>query len=316
MIKQNETHDKIVQVLEEKGPSLPIQISKEIGMSSLFISAFLSELTNEKRINVSHLKVGGSPLYFLNGQEEQLENFYKFLHPKEAETFLLLKTHKILKDSEQEPAIRVALRSIRDYSVGFKKDEEIYWRYILVPESEINDILRPPKKKDVLMPDSKEEDISTPDLKIKENPKPKIIKKQIQKTEIPKTEQKPKVQEEFQNPLAVEETVKPKKQKQKSDFVEKVIEKLNKYYQIIQEKDYKAKEYNCLIQINSDLGPINFLTQAKDKKSVSETDLKKLLATAQSIPLPALFIYTGNLSKKAQEYAEQYASILKVLKID
>ena len=79
MIKQNETHDKIVLVLEEKGPSLPIQISKEIGMSSLFISAFLSELTNEKRINVSHLKVGGSPLYFLNGQEEQLENFYKFL---------------------------------------------------------------------------------------------------------------------------------------------------------------------------------------------------------------------------------------------
>ena len=88
MIKQNETHDKIVQVLEERGPQLPIQIAKEIGMSSLFISAFLSELTNEKRIKVSHIKVGGSPLYFLDEQEKQLENFYKFLHPKEAEAFI------------------------------------------------------------------------------------------------------------------------------------------------------------------------------------------------------------------------------------
>ena len=48
----------------------------------------------------------------------------------------------------------------------------------------------------------------------------------------------------------------------------------------------------------------------------NETDLKKLLSTAQSIPLPALFIYTGKLSKKAQEYTKKYSSILKALKIN
>ena len=70
MIQQNETHNKIIQVLEENGPSLPIQIAKKLQMSSLFISAFLSELTNENRVKVSHLKMGGSPVYFLSGQEE------------------------------------------------------------------------------------------------------------------------------------------------------------------------------------------------------------------------------------------------------
>ena len=137
MINTNEVHGKIIEILDKKGPSLPITIAKQIGMSSLFISAYLSELTDEKRIKVSHLKVGGSPLYFLDNQEEQLEKFYKYLHPREAEAFLLLKKKKILKDSEQEPAIRVALRSIRDFSIGFKQGEEIYWRYFSTPESEI-----------------------------------------------------------------------------------------------------------------------------------------------------------------------------------
>lgn len=141
MIENSEVHDKIIEAINNKGPSLPIQISKLIGMSSLFISAFLSELTDEKRIRVSHLKVGGSPLYFMAGHEEQLEKFYKFLHPKEAEAFLLLKKERVLKDSEQDPAIRVALRSIRDFSAGFKKDEEIYWKSILIPEQEINQLL-------------------------------------------------------------------------------------------------------------------------------------------------------------------------------
>jgi len=287
MLDPKEVHKKIIDELNEKGPSLPINLSKQIGMSSLFISAFLSELTNEKRIKISHLKVGGSPLYFLEGQEEQLEQFYKFLHPREAEAFLLLKKNKILKDSEQEPAIRVALRSIRDFSIGSKQDEEIYWRYFSVPESEI----KLSTKKQPPLP-SKE--------KTKENPK-KIVKSKKQIT--------------FNNPLVIKEKIKPKKEKPKSEFVQKIIHILNNNYQIIEEKEYKPKEYNCILQIKSELGPISFLTQAKDKKSVSETDLKKLLSNAQSIPLPALFIYTGKLSKKATEFAEKYFSVIKLRKI-
>ena len=131
-----ETHNKILAILQDKGPSLPINIAKEMQINSLFASAFLSELSQEKRIKVSHLKVGGSPLYFLEGQEQQLEPFHKFLHPREIETFQLLKENKILKDSEQEPTTRVALRSIRDFAVGFKKNEEIFWKYYLDSEEE------------------------------------------------------------------------------------------------------------------------------------------------------------------------------------
>lgn len=287
MLKANDTHKKIIEILRIKGPSLPIQISKQIGLSSLFVSAFLSELAGEKRIKISNLKVGGSPLYFLDGQQEQLEKFYKYLHPKEAEAFLLLKEKGILKDSEQTPAIRVALRSIRDFAMGFKKDDEIFWRYAFVPENRIMELL-------------------------KKAPEPKKIKEKI-KLEAQKA--KPAIEI---RPLKIQGELKKetkKKQKPKSEFVLKVIQILNSNYKIIEEKDYKTKEYNCIIQINSNLGLINFFTQAKDKKTISEADLRKLLSHAQAISLPALILYTGKISKKSQEFVEKYYSILKTRRI-
>lgn len=282
MINANETQEKIINILEETGPSLPIQIANKIGISSLFISAFLSELANEKRIKISHLKVGGSPLYFLEGQEEKLEEFHKYLHPKEAEAFILLKKNQILKDSEQEPAIRVALRSIRDFSIGFKKQDEIYWKYMLASESEISK---------------------------SSQKKAKSIKNQENSQKPVKTSTTT-----FQNPLIIL-SKKQKKQKTKSEFVLKITNILKTNFKILEEKDCKVKEYNCIIQINSNLGPINFLTQAKDKKTISESDLKKLLSNAQKIPLLAFMIYTGKLSKKAEQYAKEYYSVLKVKKI-
>src|SRR3989344_2386859 len=302
---ENQTPKKIIEIIQRRGPSLPMSLAKELRMNSLFISAFLSELASEKKVKVSHLKVGGSPLYFIEGQEEKLEPFHTYLPQKEIEAFQLLKLNNILKDAEQEPAIRVALRSIRDFAVGFKKDNEIYWRDYLISEEEVERLLEPKQK----VPEIKKEIIK---------PKPKVYEKkpkqEVQQI-IPIKQKKPREKEEtFQNPLVIQEE-KPEKQKQKSEFVQKTINLLNQKFKILEEKDYKSKEYNCILQINSELGTINLLTSAKDKKTISEADLKKLLSDAQKIPLSAFLLYTGTLSKKAKEYLNKYSSILKAKKI-
>src|SRR3989339_472653 len=69
-LKQN-----IISIIQNKGPSLPIHIAKGTGLIMLFASAFLSELLSEKRIKISHLRVGSSPIYYLSGQEPQLERY-------------------------------------------------------------------------------------------------------------------------------------------------------------------------------------------------------------------------------------------------
>jgi hypothetical protein len=315
MIQVNEAHSKIMSILERRGPSVPMQLANEMHLNSLFISAFLSEMVDGGKIRVSNLKVGGSPLYFIDRHEPQLERFYTYLAPKEAEAFLLLKKNKVLKDRDQEPAIRVALRSIKDFSFSLSFDEELYWRYYLVPELEARTLLTAMKTPPVI---EKKEEPQAPEMRkeivIQIPVQEKIVEKEPVKTKAKKTSKKPE-DEMFENPLVIKREV-VKKEKAKSAFVLKVIEFVNKHsIKLVEEKEHKAKEYLCIVEINSELGPLNFYTCAKDKKIISEDDVKKLLSDAQKIPLPAFILYTGEMSGKAKEYLKKYSSILKAKKI-
>lgn len=307
MQNTDETKKRIIAFLQNKGPSIPVQISREMRMDTLIVSALLSELIDAKKIIMSNLKVGGTHLYLLVGQEPMIENFQQYLHPKEQEALGLLKKNRILKDSEQDPAIRVALRSIKDFSFSFKKDEDFYWRYLTVTEQEVKDILEPPIK--LIKKEVKEE--IKPEIKIE-------LKEEVREKKRERIKKPELTLPNFENPLALKpKEPKPEKIKPKSEFVLKAIEFLEKNkFIIIEEKEYKAKEYNCISQIKTELGPIDFLTQAKDKKTISDSDLDLLLRQAQTIPLPALMIYPENLNKKAIEYEKKYYSILKTKKIE
>ena len=129
LIKEN-----IIKFLEQKGPSLPVFIAREIKEDMIFCSAFLSELLGDKKIKSSNMKIGSSSLFYLPGQEEGLENFANYLKSKEKEAFARLKEMGILKDAEQEPAIRVALRAIKDFAIPFEREGEIFWRYFIFKE--------------------------------------------------------------------------------------------------------------------------------------------------------------------------------------
>ena len=67
--------DKIINFLKIKGPSLPVHLSKEINQSTLFTSAFVSELLAERRLKNSHMKIGSSSLHYIAGQEPRLEKY-------------------------------------------------------------------------------------------------------------------------------------------------------------------------------------------------------------------------------------------------
>jgi len=308
-----EIKDKILDFLKTNGPSLPVQISRHISMDSIFASAFLSELLSEQKLKISSMKVGGSPLYYVNGTEEKLEKYSEYLKSKEKEAYELLKEKKFLKDKNQETAIRVALRSIKDFAKPFEYKENLIWRYFLKNKEEYYEKEEPKKKEEIKL--------SEPIVKIAPE---KLEEKEIGRKEINpiQTDTKkeieriiPKEEHIFQNPLAKKEEPK-KKEKPKSDFVIKVLEFLkNQNWTVIKEISHKQKECNCLVKINSDLGPIIFYTNAKDKKSVTENDLNKVLREAQAIPLPAFHLSTGEPNKKAIETLEKFNSVLKYKKI-
>jgi len=79
----------ILSILKQRGPSLPVHIARETSLSILFASAFLSELLSERKIKISNMRVGSSPIYYILGQENQLENFSLHLNNKEKEAFTI-----------------------------------------------------------------------------------------------------------------------------------------------------------------------------------------------------------------------------------
>lgn len=277
----SELKEKIVLVFKKRGPSLPVHVAKETGLSILFASAFLSELLSERKIKMSDMRVGSSPIYFTPGQEIMLEKFSEYLKSKEKEAFIFLRERKFLKDSEQEPAIRVALRAIKDFAIPFRKDEEIYWRYFIIPETEFK---------------SQKKEAS------------KVIK--IKKPAI-KIEKKESDLDIFKKPKDSS-----KKIKEKSEFVTKVLDFLkSKDLELLEEIESKKKEFLGIIKINTSLGDIKVLIIAKDKKKITKSDIELALQKNNTYKKIVLLVSTGEINKNVKEFLDKYKDIVRFLNI-
>jgi hypothetical protein len=300
---------KILEVLRARGPSLPVQLAREAGISSLFAGAFLSELAREGLLKISNMKVGGSPLYYLKGQEGQLENFYKYLPGKEKEAFTLLKNNKILMDKNQEPAIRVALRNLKDFAVPFRNNEDIFWKFHSMSNESVKEIFDEKSREEK----GKEE---------KEKPKKQEKKQQEKPAKKREEKERPKKQENLEKQLLKikeksKEEGKEKDKKEKSKFVGEVIDFFDdRNIQVLEEIEVKKKEYVCKVRVNSTLGKIDFFCVAKDKKRITESDLRLIFQKSQNEKLPSLIIYPKNISKKAELYAEDCGSLLILKKLE
>jgi len=277
--------DQIINLIQRRGPSLPVHISNEIKQSMLFSSAFLSELLSEKRIKISNMKVGGSPLYFLSGQEPQLEKHAHHLKSREKDAFELLKRSKFLRDKNQEPAIRVALRSIRDFAIPFKKNEEIFWRFFIFPISEFRMPSPPTTSKK-----PQKEAITPPAKKLEIFDKPK--KKEIKKTTKKKTTISQKKNEKFFN------KVKEYLTQEKIEIID--ILGFNKTDLILKVNE-KDKE-KLLITYN--------------KKRITEADIIKAHKKAQEYNLPYIIFSLGEPTKKLTNFIQAIKDLDKLKKIE
>ena len=86
--------EQILQLIRMKGPVIPSDISKQIGQNLMMTSAMLSELSSKKQLIVSNLKVGGTPMYYIPGQEAKLQDFANKLGTHERAAYELIREKK------------------------------------------------------------------------------------------------------------------------------------------------------------------------------------------------------------------------------
>ncbi len=280
--------EKILGFIKIKGPVLPVQISKEIGSNILMASAHLAELTANGKLKASAIKVGGSPLYYIPGQEDMLQRFTENMNDKEKKAFDLLMQGKILRDSEQEPVIRVALREIKDFAVplnvSYGDKSEVFWKWHLIADSEAEQAI---KSK---MNPSKE-------------PAEKIIKEDAVEKAMAKDEAQLKEGKVETLKKPIEKEIKPRQKGKEGDFfleIARFFEK-NKINVLGNEVIKKNSEMDFIIEIPSAVGSLQYYCKAKNKKSISDSDLSSAYVKGQFKKLPVIVLSAGDLSAKAKE---------------
>ena len=280
----SEIKNRIVSLISKKGPSLPVAIARETGINTLFASAFLSELISDKVIKMSNMKVGSSSIYFVPGQETLLENFSNFLKSKEKDAFSLLKNRKVLQDSEQEPAIRVALRAIKDFAIPFKNDGEVYWKYFSVANEDVTNMF------EAKMPAAEKKEQAVL--------KPKEVQAKIAEKPAKKAEKEP-----------VRKKVSGKKAPQSEKFLEKIREFLSKSQVDILSIESMAKDELVLkIRENGE----ECLLIAFNKKRITEKEIVKASKRASQTGLRYSVVSFGKVPKKTLEILEALKSMNRV----
>lgn len=303
MINVEEVKVQILKTLDMVGPSLPIQIAKTTGLSPMFASAILSELVGAQKVKMSKLKYGSTPLYFIPGQEQRLENFAdENLSAGEKVAYHKLKEEKIIDDIKQEPAMRVALRSINDFAVPIRFQDKIIWKYKFISNEEAKDILdqrfngkeKPEVKVEKEIPVEKEPEIE--EEVVIERPKVKLIpeKEEVEEPRVKTIKTKKKV--ETTNEFLVE--------------VKSFLDK--KDIELVKEIESKKKDVTAIIRINSDLGKISFLLIAKDKKKLNLTDLTMAYQKAITHKMPCYLLSRSESSRAIEDFLEEHKNLLKL----
>lgn len=266
--KADELKSKTLDYVKRNGPVLPIQISREIGRDSFFAGAILSDLFSSKQVLLSHAKIGGSKIYYVKGQEPKLEILYNYLPMKEKEAYNLLKNKKVLRDSEQEPSIRVALRSLKDFAkpleINFGGSQEIFWRWHLIDDNEARNIARE-------------------DYFGKEKPE---LQKDLIKQEKKTRQRRGSVEDLFLKNV-------------REHLARNNIDVLS----VINTK--KNKEAELIVRFSSVAGVLNYYLFAKSKKKITEADISMAYNKAHSRKMPLFFLTDGDIAKKSKEYLER-----------
>ncbi len=302
-----QTKERIIRFLRIKGPSIPVYIAKEISQSILFTSAFLSELLGDKKIKTSNLRVGSSPVYFIPGQEFQLEKYSEYVKGKEKEALLLLKEKKFLEDLTQQPAIRVALRQIKDFAIPFKKNDKIYWRYFKVNENDFEN-----KDKTIVEKDIKE-------IEKKEDEEEKEIDIFDKKPKEVKDKPKEDIKEEKPRTVSRKKATKKKITKKKSNS--KASEKFfNRIKDFLSKKDIEIIEIESfgsdyiVLKINEEREEKILI--AYNKKRMTEKDFFNAHKKIKESNLKYILLAGGDLPKKITSFIDAVKNLERAEKFE
>jgi len=318
-----DVQDKIISLLKDGGPTIPSKVAKHINTNILFASAHLSDLVSQGKVLISNLKIGGSPLYYLSGQEARLYDFaLGNLNTKDLKVLDKLKEKKVLRESSLDLLSKVSLRSLKDFAVplkvNFYGNVELFWKWHLLPQEETNQAIHDLLEKSIDR-EKKVEPVEEPKKEKEEIEEPIPVVNEEAPKKIPKAESL----QEVQKTLTGEKKLSKKKKtavKHKKARQDELLLQIERYFKkldvAINEHKIirKDSELDLLVNVPSVVGDIIYFCKAKNKNKCDERDISSAYMESLMKKVPLLFLYSGELTKKAKLMIESKAFENAVIK--
>ena len=129
---------------------------------------------------------------------------------------------------------------------------------------------------------------------------------------IPETRQETLVEPVINKEEKIPEklAMKVKRERVPDNSFQKVVDYFKENNIVLVEKKGKKNDAECIVKIPSKVGEIICYCRAKFKKSITDGDISAAYIQAQYKGQPLLFLYSGELSKKANEMLAGYPNII------
>lgn len=323
--------NQVFELVQAKGYVVPSDLIRQFHVDTFIMGAVLSDLVHDKKLLVSTVKIGGSPVYYPPEQKQKLVELSRYLNEKDRSTFALLQEQKVLLDEQQTPLIRVSLRNIKDYAkpieVTANGITHLFWKWYLSSDEEVHALL-----KNLLIPLHAAKNVQSipsvvapaplsipsPAVQVVSEPHPPSIEKKKIKKVLPK--QEPQKQEMPQEPHSVVPLIPQQqlltKQLPADPFAQQVAQFFTKKGMRLADFTLVKKgELDCLVEIPSPVGSILYFCKAKNKKKCSEGEVATAFVAAQLKKLPAMLLTPSELPKKVQQKVTAEYPNMKILQL-
>ncbi len=295
------TPEEVLQAVRQLGPVVPNKIKQHLAQpDSMLINIYLSDLQKEGKVRLTHVQLGTSSFAYTPEHIPKLESLIDHLNEKDRRVAKRLKEEQIMRASTQDPLTRVALQNIKDFAkplhVKTTQGEETFYKWYLLSTEEAQE-----KIKRLLGIQTTQQEVPTPRKEeVPQDPPEKTNKQQ------PRAQQKPSAEQQKKAPTQQKTEQQQALIQAESDFAQQLLTYFKDKNITVLSLDEvrKNSEIDAKIRLPTPVGNITYYCKAKSKKSSNDGDLAAAILTAKSKMLPALYITTGTVTKKAKENNE------------
>ncbi len=316
--------EEIYEFVKNNGPVLTTTIVKEFRLNSVYAGAYLAELVSDKKIKVSNIRSGTSPVYYHDGQESSLVNFFSYLPAEERDSLSQLFQTRILEDVSLSTQAKITMRRFKEFAVplGVTVDNKhhLFWKWNTLQDQEAEAMIRQymqiPSEKTIPSIPSPPQEKQTVSLDWQKKFEELAVSHKSLKGELESLKKTKKITEASRNFKEEGQMTLTDTHQQFIAEPHEFTKRLHGFFKersiaILEYTVIKAGEIDLLVSLPTALGGTTYYCKAKDRKRIGEGDLSSALLCGQLKHLPTAFITTGALSKKTEEMMDkQFQSLL------